>query len=68
MAGLLAKPEIVGAAREDLAMQDLKTMFGFDALASRLNFKRIRAEGEDDAETKPAEVAAGENSKPASST
>jgi hypothetical protein len=68
MAGLLAKPEIVGAAREDLAIQDLKTMFGFDALASRLNFKRIRAEGEDDAETKPAEVAAGENSKPASST
>ncbi|MEY3141706.1 MAG: hypothetical protein RLY21_199 [Planctomycetota bacterium] len=68
MAGLLAKPEIIGAAREDLAMQDLQTMFGFDALASRLNFKRIRVEGEDDADANPAEVAAGETSKPASST
>ena len=38
MAGLLAKPEIVGAAREDLAIQDLKTMFGFDALAFEIQF------------------------------
>lgn len=66
--GLIGQPQIVGALRDESVSIDLAKVFGFDALASRLNFKRVRAEDEADAEKKPDEVAAGDASKPLSST
>jgi hypothetical protein len=70
IAGLIGQPQIVGALRDETVSIDLAKVFSFDALASRLNFKRIRAEGEDagDEGAAAAEVAAGDASKPASTT
>ena len=70
IAGLIGQPQIVGALRDETVSIDLAKVFSFDALASRLNFKRIRAEGEDAGEdaAAAAEVAAGDASKPASTT
>ena len=68
MTELLAKPEIVRASRDPADGNLVAEMFTFDALASRLNFKRVRTEGEEDPDAKPEGVAAGEATKPASST
>lgn len=68
MAGLISKPEIIRATRDPADGGLVAKMFTFDALAERLNFKRIRAEGEEDAEKKPEGVATGDTTKPASST
>jgi hypothetical protein len=43
-------------------------MFTFDALAARLNFKRLRIEGEEDGATATDGVATGDASKSAPAT
>jgi hypothetical protein len=54
MNGLLATPEVVRATRDDAVAIDLKSVFGFDAVASRIGFKRIRLDDEKAGDKKPA--------------
>lgn len=68
MTGLIAEPGIARAVRDPADGNLVAEMFTFDALASRLNFKRVRTEGEEDPDAKPEGVAAGEATKSASST
>lgn len=68
MTGLIAEPGIARAVRDPADGNLVAEMFTFDALASRLNFKRVRTEGEEDPDAKPEGVATGETTKPASST
>lgn len=68
MTGLIVEPGIARAVRDPADGNLVAEMFTFDALASRLNFKRVRTEGEEDPDAKPEGVATGETTKPASST
>jgi hypothetical protein len=68
MTGLIAEPGIARAVRDPADGNFVAEMFTFDALASRLNFKRVRTEGEEDPDAKPEGVAAVEATKSASST
>ncbi|MBI1304916.1 MAG: hypothetical protein GC172_14200 [Phycisphaera sp.] len=64
--GFVANPAIVDTVRDESVALDVRTVFGFDELARRMNFKRIR--GEDGAELEPAADAAAQAEAPSTGT
>ena len=61
--GFVANPAIVDTVRDESVALDVRTVFGFDELARRSGFKRIR--GEDGEEIAPAADAAAAADAPA---
>ena len=64
--GFVANPAIVDTVRDESVALDVRTVFGFDELARRSGFKRIR--GDDGEEIKPAADAAAAAEAPSTTT